>query len=58
MLMMYGLGRRVEFNDMPQVRTIVKDAAKNNNRFSALVQGIVASPQFQMRTVQQSTENQ
>jgi hypothetical protein len=58
MLMMYGLGRRVEFYDMPQVRAIVKDAARNNSRFSAFVQGIVASPQFQMRTVQQSTENQ
>ncbi len=58
MLMMYGLGRRVEYYDMPQIRSIVKDAAKNNNRFSSFVLGIVASPQFQMRTVQQSTENQ
>jgi hypothetical protein len=44
----YALGRRVEFYDMPMVRTIVRDAAKNNNRFSSLVLGIVKSPAFQM----------
>ncbi len=57
-LMMYGLGRRVEYYDMPAVRAIVKEAARNNNRFSSFIQGIVASPQFQMRTVQQTTDNQ
>jgi hypothetical protein len=54
-LMMYGLGRRVEHYDMPAVRTIVRKAAQNNNRFSAFVTGIIESPQFQMRTVQDAT---
>lgn len=57
-LMMYGLGRRVEYFDMPTIRTIVKSAARNNNRFSAFVEGIVNSSQFQMRAVQPTTDNQ
>jgi hypothetical protein len=48
-LMTFGLGRGVEYTDMPAVRAIVKDAAAVNNRFSALVLGVVKSPQFQMR---------
>ena len=55
MLMMYGLGRRVEYYDMPEIRTIVKDAAKNNNRFSSFVLGIVNSPAFQMSTAEAVT---
>jgi hypothetical protein len=49
-LMTYGLGRGVEYFDMPVIRSIVRDAAVNNNRFSAIVLGIVKSPPFQMRT--------
>jgi hypothetical protein len=44
----YALGRRVEYFDMPTIRAIDRDAAKNNNRFSALVLGVVKSPAFQM----------
>jgi hypothetical protein len=47
-LMAYALGRRIAYYDMPTVRAIDRDAAKNNNRFSALVMGIVKSPAFQM----------
>jgi len=47
-LMAYALGRRVEHYDMPTVRAITRDAAKNNNRFSSLVLGIVKSQAFQM----------
>jgi hypothetical protein len=47
-LMAYALGRRVEYYDQPAVRTIVKRAAQNNNRFSSFVMGIVTSPAFQM----------
>lgn len=54
-LMMYGLGRRVEYYDMPTIRTLTRRAEQNNNRFSSFVLGIVESPQFQMRTVQQET---
>jgi hypothetical protein len=34
---------------MPVLRSIVRDASRDNNRFSAIVLGIVKSPQFQMR---------
>ncbi len=47
-LMAYALGRRVEYFDMPTIRVITRDSAKNNNRFSALVLGIVKSQAFQM----------
>jgi len=48
-LLTYALGRRVEYSDMPAVRAIARDAARENNRFSALVTGIVQSTPFQMR---------
>jgi hypothetical protein len=48
-LMTYGLGRSLEYYDMPTVRQIVQGAAANNYRFSTLVMGIVNSTQFQMR---------
>jgi len=47
-LMAYGLGRRVEYFDMPVIRSIDREAAKNNNRFSSLVLGIVKSSAFEM----------
>ncbi len=46
-LMTYALGRGVEHFDMPVVRAIVRDAARNDNRFSSLVVGIVKSAPFQ-----------
>jgi mono/diheme cytochrome c family protein len=48
-LMSYALGRRVEYYDRPAVRKIVHDAAAQNYRWSALVAGIVKSPEFLMR---------
>jgi hypothetical protein len=48
-LMTYGLGRGVEYYDMPVVRSIVRDAAEDDYRFSSLVLGIVESPPFRMR---------
>ena len=56
-LLMYGLGRRVEYYDMPLVRNIVREAARTNYRFSSLVTGIVKSPAFQMNTVPDTVEN-
>ncbi len=47
-LMTYSLGRRVESFDMPAIRKIVRDAAKDNHRFSAFVMGVVNSRAFQM----------
>jgi hypothetical protein len=47
-LMTYALGRGVEYQDMPLVRSIAHDAAKNNNKFSTLVLDIVKSKPFLM----------
>lgn len=47
-LLTYGLGRGVEFEDMPLVRSIVRDASASKYKFSSLILGIVKSPAFQM----------
>jgi hypothetical protein len=52
MLLTYALGRGLEYTDMPVVRSIVKDSAAQNYRFSSLVAGIVKSAPFQMRMTQ------
>jgi hypothetical protein len=46
-LMTYALGRSVEYFDMPTVRKIVRDSAKDNYKFSSIVMGIVKSTAFQ-----------
>ena len=48
-LMTYATGRALKYYDMPAVRAITNDAAKNNNKFSSLVLGIVKSDPFQKR---------
>jgi hypothetical protein len=48
-LMTYALGRGLADYDMPTVRAIVRDASKQDYRFSSLILGIVKSPAFQMR---------
>jgi hypothetical protein len=48
-LFIYALGRPVHHYDMPTVRSVVRRAAKDSNRFSALVLGIVESDAFQKR---------
>ena len=45
-LMMYALNRELEYFDMPQVRAVVRAAAKDNYKFSAIVRGIVNSEAF------------
>jgi len=55
-LLTYALGRRVEYFDMPAVRAIARDAARNDNRFSSLVTGVVKSAPFQMKRYQGGTE--
>jgi hypothetical protein len=44
--MTYGLGRSVEYSDMPAIRAIVRRAAADNYRFSSIVMGIVSSDAF------------
>ena len=47
-LLTYALGRGVEEEDMPLVRSIVRQSAASKYRFSSLALGIVKSPAFQM----------
>ena len=47
-LLTYAIGRRVEHTDMPAIRAIVRDSAKQDHRFSAFVLGLVNSPAFRM----------
>ena len=47
-LLTYGLGRGVEYQDMPMLRSIVHESAAGKYKFSSLVLGIVKSPAFQM----------
>jgi hypothetical protein len=45
-LMMYGVNRQLEYFDMPQIRAIVRGAAKDNYKLSSLILGIVNSDAF------------
>jgi len=45
-LMMYAVNRELEYFDMPQVRAVVRNAAKDNYALSSIVQGIVRSDAF------------
>jgi mono/diheme cytochrome c family protein len=45
-LMMYAINRELEHFDMPQVRSIVRTAAKENYKLSSIVLGIVNSDSF------------
>jgi hypothetical protein len=49
-LLIYALGRGLDYRDMPAARTILRDASRDNYRFSALILGVVHSTPFQMRT--------
>src|SRR5580658_4624161 len=44
----YALGRSLTAYDMPMVRKIVRDAVRDNYRFSSIVMGIAQSAAFQM----------
>jgi hypothetical protein len=48
-LMIYALGRGLQYYDRPVVRGIVRQAAKHDYRFSSLIMGIVTSTPFQNR---------
>jgi cytochrome c551/c552 len=48
-LLLYALGRGIESYDMPVVRSIASDAARQDYRMSALIAAVVKSTPFQMR---------
>ena len=48
-LMMYAVGRELRYYDMPQVRAVVRRAAEQDYRLSAIVSGIVTTDAFRMQ---------
>ena len=52
-LMVFALGRSLRYQDMPMIRAIVRDAARQGYTFEALLNGVVASPAFQLQEVSQ-----
>jgi hypothetical protein len=55
-LLTYGAGRALRYYDMPVVRSIAREAARNDNKFSSLIVCIVKSDPFQMRVKQQEAK--
>jgi hypothetical protein len=51
---MYALGRGIQYFDMPSIRKIVKDAKRENYKFSSIVMGIVSAPAFQSSVVERA----
>jgi hypothetical protein len=54
-LMIYGIGRGIEYHDMPTVRAIVRDTAKDDYRFVSLITNIVKSDPFRMKELPADT---
>jgi hypothetical protein len=52
-LLTYALGRDVESFDQPAIRTILREAAASEYRWSSLLTGIARSTPFQMRRSQE-----
>jgi hypothetical protein len=52
-LMMYAIGRQLEYYDMPQIRKVVRDAKAQDYKFSAIVTGVVNSDAFRLQGVKQ-----
>ncbi len=48
-LLTYALGRSLDYHDMPTVRRIVRQAAKDDYRFRSIVLGIVSSDAFRKK---------
>jgi hypothetical protein len=47
-LLTYAIGRGLEYEDMPLLRSITRSASEDDYRFSALLMGVVQSPAFTM----------
>jgi hypothetical protein len=56
-LMTYGLGRGIQYYDMPAIRAIVRDAGRNDYKVSSIILGIVKSTPFQMKVKATEGEN-
>jgi hypothetical protein len=51
--MTYALGRGLEPEDMPAVRAIVRQSERENYRFGSLIDGVVKSTPFRMRSAEE-----
>ena len=51
-LLVYAVGRGLEYYDRPVLRAITRRAAEHDHRWSSIIQGIVESPPFRMRTTE------
>jgi hypothetical protein len=51
-LLTYALGRGVEYHDMPAIRTIMRNSASSEYRWSSIILEIVKSMPFQVRRAQ------
>jgi hypothetical protein len=56
-LLTYALGRGLTASDMPAVRAIMREAARQDYRFSAIVNGVVTSIPFRMRLKASAAED-
>jgi hypothetical protein len=50
-LLIYALGRGLEYYDAPTVRAVTHESGRDEYSFSSIVLGIIRSAPFQMRTV-------
>jgi hypothetical protein len=57
-LMMYAMGRELEYFDMPQVRAVVRAAADDDYRFASIVTGVVLSDAFRMQALPHAETNE
>ncbi|MDA1370399.1 MAG: DUF1592 domain-containing protein [Proteobacteria bacterium] len=48
-LLMFALGRGLEYYDMPVVRAIVRNAGQEDYRWSSVILGVIESDPFQLR---------
>lgn len=56
-LLAYALGRRVEYYDMPTIRAMERDAARNGDRMFSYILGVVQSPAFRMSRAVAETDS-
>ena len=53
-MLIYALGRETTYRDAPTVRSILRQAAADNYKWSTVISGIVKSQAFQSRRAQES----
>jgi len=57
-LLAYALGRRIEYQDMPEVRGIAREAQENGHRMSSFILGVIESDAFQKKRMASLTQEQ